>query len=131
MSDCIRLVGMSFYAFHGAIAAEQETGRMYEVDAELEVDLTKSSQTDSLPDTVDYSAVFTTIRNVVEQTQFKLVEALAGRIASVLLDKFPLQRVTLHVRKLTPPIAGHIRHIEVQMTRYRGNTTAMLDTTER
>lgn len=119
MSDQIRLVGLSFYGFHGAIAAEQETGRMYEVDCEMDADLSRACQSDRLSDTIDYAAVYMSIREIVEGTQYKLLEALAERIARILLDKFPITRVTLHVRKLTPPIAGHVKFVEVAITRSR------------
>ena len=31
MKDIIRLSGLSFYGYHGATAAEKETGRVFEV----------------------------------------------------------------------------------------------------
>ncbi|HVP07089.1 MAG TPA: dihydroneopterin aldolase [Candidatus Acidoferrum sp.] len=127
MKDVIRLVGMSFYGYHGLTAAEKETGRVFEVDAELETDLADAGHSDSISDTIDYATVYGLIRDTVEGTAFSLLEALAHELAVIILDKFPVYRVTLKVRKLHPPLAGQVRHIEVEVTRYQGDTSKLTD----
>ncbi len=121
MNDVIRLIGLSFYGYHGCGTAEKETGRVFEVDCEMATDLSGSGVSDDLADTVDYSQVYTTIKDVVEGRSRSLLEALATEIAGLLLDKFPIERVTLTVRKLHPPIVGHLKHVEVEITRRRGD----------
>ena len=119
MKDIIRLNGLSFYGYHGVTPAEKETGRMFEVDCEVAVDLAEAGHTDSLGDTIDYEKIYDTIRESAEDKAFSLLEGLAQEIAAKLLDNFPIYRVTLKVRKLNPPIAGHIKHIEVEITRHQ------------
>jgi dihydroneopterin aldolase len=121
MKDVIRLTGLSFYGYHGVSAAEKETGRAFEVDCELEADLAQAGFSDQLADTIDYTEVYATIRDIVEGKAFALLEGLAAYLATLLLDKFPVYRVTLKIRKLHPPIAGQIKHIEVEVTRYQGD----------
>lgn len=77
MKDYIRLVGLTFYGYHGVTAAEKETGRVFEVDCELEVDLAEAGQSDRLTDTIDYGEVYNLIKQTVEGTAFSLLEALA------------------------------------------------------
>lgn len=127
MKDIIRLSGMSFYGYHGVTAAEKETGRMFEVDCELEVDLAEAGQSDSLVDTVDYARVYDIVKAGLEETAFALLEGIASALAAKLLDSFPVYRVTLRVRKMAPPIAGQIRFIEVEVTRYQGDTAKLID----
>ena len=119
MTDVIRLVGLTFYGYHGVTAAEKETGRQFEVDCEIEADLAEAGHSDRLNDTIDYSAVYRLIRETVEGTAYSLLEALASQLAAIILDRFPAYRVTLKVRKLQPPLAGPVKHIEVQVTRYQ------------
>ncbi len=119
MKDIIRLAGMSFYGYHGVSRGEKETGRMFEVDCELEVDLSLPGESDSLKDTVDYTKIYALIKETLETKDFSLLEGIANELTVKLLDKFPIEGVTLKVRKLTPPIAGHIKHIEVEFTRYK------------
>ena len=119
MKDVIRLVGLSFYGYHGVTAAEKETGRQFEVDCEIEADLAEAGHTDLLRDTIDYSEVYRLIRETVEGTAYSLLEGLAGHLAANILDRFPAYRVTLKVRKLQPPLAGPVKYIEVQVSRYQ------------
>ncbi|MFQ5499983.1 MAG: dihydroneopterin aldolase, partial [Candidatus Zixiibacteriota bacterium] len=76
MKDLVRLHGMSFYGYHGVAAAEKETGRIFEVDCELEVDLSDAARSDRLSDTVDYAKVYEIIRETVEGKAFSLLEGL-------------------------------------------------------
>ena len=50
--DKIILNGCRFYGYHGAFAEEQTLGQIFVVDLELEVDLTRASQSDNLADMV-------------------------------------------------------------------------------
>jgi len=127
VADRIRLNGMSFYAYHGVSPAERETGRRFEVDCELEVDLAEPGRSDALGDTIDYAAVYEVVRETVEGQAYSLLEGLAGELARRLLDRFPVYGVSLRVRKMDPPIAGHIRNIEVEMTRDQGDTSKLLN----
>ncbi len=126
MKDIIRMAGMSFYGYHGVTAAEKETGRRYEVDCELEVDLSEPGHTDELVDTVDYSEVFALIKATVEGTAYALLEGLATSLATKVLDTFPVYRVTLRVRKMTPPIAGDIKYVEAEITRYQADVSKLM-----
>ena len=128
MKDITRLAGMSFYGYHGVTAAERETGRVFEVDCELEVDLADAGKSDRLTDTVDYSKAYAIVKEIVEGKAFSLLEGLAGEMTARLLEQLPVYRVTLRVRKLNPPLAGQIRHIEVELTRLQGDTSKLIDT---
>lgn len=121
MKDVIRLVGLSFYGYHGVSSAERETGRHFEVDCELEVDLADAGQSDSIRDTIDYGAAYRLIKETVEGEAYSLLEGLAARIAALLLDSFPVYRVTLKVRKMHPPLGGQARYVEIEVTRHQTN----------
>lgn len=124
--DVIRLTNMVFYGYHGVSAAEKETGRRFEVDCELETDLASPGASDQLQDTVDYVAVYETIKEVVEGKAFSLIERLAATLAERILEKFPVFRVTLRVRKKIPPIAGTIDHIEIEVTRRQPDASKII-----
>ena len=117
MTDVIRLCGLPFYGYHGVTAAEKETGRLFEIDCELRVDLSQAGASDRLADTVNYHRVYRTIKETVEGTAFSLLEGLANHLATIILDKFSVKQVTLKVRKMHPPIDGNVKYIEVEITR--------------
>jgi dihydroneopterin aldolase len=128
--DVIRLSGMVFYGYHGVTAAEKETGRRFEVDCELEADIAPPGRTDLLKDTVDYEAVYKKIKEIVEGRTFSLVESLAVHLADEILKEFPVFRVTLRVRKRTPPIPGNIDHIEIEVSRQQPDPSKILADTK-
>lgn len=127
MKDVIRLNGLSFYGYHGATAAEKETGRVFEVDCELEVDLAEAGRTDQLADTIDYRQAYDVIRETVEGRAYSLLEGLASHLAKKILDCFPVYRVTLRIRKMNPPIPGQIKFIEVELTRFQEDASKLID----
>lgn len=126
MKDVIRLGGMAFYGYHGVTAAEKETGRVFEIDCELEVDLAQAGSTDRLTDTVNYEKVYRVIKETVEGTAFSLLEGLATTLAQKILEMFPVYRITLRVRKMSPPIPGHVKYIEVELTRLQSDVAKLI-----
>ena len=131
MKDLIRLNKMQFYGYHGVSAAERETGRRFEVDCELEVDLAEAGHSDQLADTIDYARVYDIISRITQDKAFSLLEGLARELAEAILAEFPVYRVTLRVRKLHPPINGPIGSIEVELTRQQGDTSKLLNNSKR
>ena len=98
--DKIVLEGLEFHARHGVFEAETQFGARFIVDVELYLSLTGD---DDLSQTVDYSAVYELVRTVVTETRFRLIEALAQRLADALLGAQELaEAVVVRVTNLTP-----------------------------
>ena len=116
----VRLQRMTFYGFHGVSRAERETGRRYEVDCELIFDFSMAGTSDNLKDTINYTQVYDTIEEVLTADHIQLLETLATRIIDRLLDRFPVDRARVRVRKMIPPIPGNLDYIEVELDRERG-----------
>jgi dihydroneopterin aldolase len=105
MSDQILIRGLTFWGHHGVRDAEQAIGGRYRVDADLDVRLDAAAASDTLADTVSYSQVARTLHAVGVENRFRLLEALAGAMAQAVLDKFPVDAVTVRVMKAPPPVA--------------------------
>lgn len=105
---------MTFYGFHGVSKAERETGRRFEVDCELELDIASAAQSDRLKDTVNYTKVYDTVERIVQRDRYNLLESVASRIAAELAAHFRVRRVLVRVRKRIPPIPGNLDYIEVE-----------------
>jgi dihydroneopterin aldolase len=120
MADRIMLKGLQFYGYHGVPDAEQETGHRYEVDIEMEADVTAAAATDDVTQTVDYGAVAREVLMLGTSRQFRLLEALAGSIAEHLLaSQSRIRAVTVRAKKLLPPIPGVVEYAGVEVTRRR------------
>ena len=115
--DIIRLNNMIFYAHHGYYQAERELGQKFEVDLELECDVSKAIQSDSLPDTINYRDVFNRVNEIFGSYKFTLLESLADKIAHDILKNFPIYSVRLRVRKPQVPINGFLDNVEVEIYR--------------
>ena len=89
------------------------------MDVELALNLQPAGLSDDLGQTVDYSRVFETCRQIVESTRFNLVEALAEAIAHELLAGFPADEVTVRVRKPAVKLGGTLRAAGVEIRRRR------------
>lgn len=120
MMDKIRLEACRFYGYHGAFEEEQVLGQIFVVDLELSVDLMAASLSDCLEDTVHYGLVFETVRQIVEEKIFTLIERLAGAICQELFDQFlPIKAIKIAIKKENPPIAGHYQAVGIELERKR------------
>jgi len=118
MSDRIVLSSMVFHGRHGVLEVEQREAQPFEVDLELALDLQPAGLDDDLERTIDYAAAFEVVRQVVESTTYRLIEALAEAIAHEVLARFPAAReVTVRVRKPRAPIDGVLAWAGVEIVR--------------
>jgi 7,8-dihydroneopterin aldolase/epimerase/oxygenase len=95
----IRLEGLSVFGHHGARPFEKEAGQRLEVDLELEPLDNRAEDSDKLSDAVDYDQLNRTVRDVVENNSFHLLETLAARVAERILEGFPVRGVRVKIAK--------------------------------
>ncbi len=121
MTDRIRLNEMVFYGYHGVLPEEQALGQRFVVDVELVTALMAAGMSDDLRQTVNYAAVYATVRDIVTGPPRKLIEAVAEQIAAqILADHGAVERVRVRVRKPAVPIAGAVlgsAEVEIERTR--------------
>src|SRR5690242_3237839 len=107
MVDRIRLNDMVFYGYHGVLPEEQKLGQRFVVSVEMRLDLRAAGAADDLTKTVNYSAVYATVRDVMTGPPSQLLEAVVERIAADILREHPdLQGITVSIKKPEVPIAG-------------------------
>lgn len=82
MSDVIVVRGIRAEGRHGILAdGEREKPQPFFVDVELLRDLRPVAEMDDLGATADYIEIAKTVREVIEQESFELLEKLADAIA--------------------------------------------------
>ena len=74
---------------HGALPEEQDRAQPFEIDLDVEADLSVAGASDHLADTVDYGAVAAVVAAVVGGERFRLLERLAERVADEVADGRP------------------------------------------
>ena len=99
---------------------ERESGNRFEVDIDLQVDLSSAIVSDNLDDTVDLVRVFEIARRLVEGESCELIETVAARIADEIVMISRVQSVTVRLRKMSPPLSGAVQgHMEAEVIRVR------------
>jgi len=117
-NDRIEVRGLRVVGVHGALPEEQDRAQPFEVDVDVEADLSVAGASDHLPDTVDYATVAAVAAGVVTGERCRLLERLAERIASRVADVDPrIRAVTVTVRKLRPPVPVDLASAGVRITR--------------
>ncbi|RCK76480.1 MAG: Dihydroneopterin aldolase [Ignavibacteriae bacterium] len=119
-TDIIRIKNAVFYAYHGADIDEQKLGGKFEVDLEIHTNFKSAIASDRLKDTIDYEKVYSTLKNIVSEKRYFLLETLANRIADEILNRFiDINFLTVKVRKPHPPVKGVVDYVEIEVSRNR------------
>ncbi|RJX36732.1 dihydroneopterin aldolase [Paenibacillus pinisoli] len=118
--DRMIVKGMRFYGYHGVFAEENKLGQQFYVDLDLGIDLEQAAATDDLAYTVNYAELHALAKSIVEGPPFKLIEALAGHIASRVLEAYTMiNDVTVRVTKPHPPFDIHFDGVTIELARKR------------
>ena len=109
---------MEFYAFHGHYQEEQIVGNRFLVDLEMEADLSAPADSDMLKDAVNYQQAYQIIKNEMRRTKSNLLENIGKRILDALFEEMEgIEKATIRVRKLNPPMGGPIKSVGIKMSR--------------
>lgn len=111
----IHLSDMEFYAYHGCYKEEQLTGNWFLVDATLQTNTDKASETDNIQDTLNYQRAYELIKAEMS-IKAHLLEHLTKRIMDALFAAFPqLEYARVKVAKLNPPMGGKMKSVSVEL----------------
>ena len=120
VADRISLRGLRVVGTHGALPEERERAQPFEVDLDVEADLSLAGASDALTDTLDYSELASAAARVLSGEHADLLERLAQRIVDAVFGVAPAATaVTVTVRKLHPPVPHDLASAEVTITRRR------------
>jgi 7,8-dihydroneopterin aldolase/epimerase/oxygenase len=112
--DQIRISGISGFGFHGVYPEERRVGQRFLADLILYTDLSAPAKSDDVNDATDYSKVVPDVKRVLEGDPVNLIETLADRVVTEVLQNYPLvESVEVTIFKPEAPVeaavAVHIR----------------------
>jgi dihydroneopterin aldolase len=114
--DYIELNNMIFHAFHGIFPQERKVGNTFTVNLRIQTDLGKASLSDSPADTINYAAVFETVKHEM-LIPSNLLEHAAGRIVRRIKEQFPAAgTVEIRIAKHNPPVDGQVGEAVVALS---------------
>jgi dihydroneopterin aldolase len=115
----IVLHGIELHGYHGVLDDERREGQRFLVDLELDLADETAAATDAIEDAVDYRDVVATVIEVSDARAYHLLEAFATAIADTLLERFPLTRARVRVRKPEVALARPVDHAAIVVERRR------------
>ena len=116
--DKIEIRDLECYCHHGVLKEENVLGQKFLVSVSLYMDTRKAGKTDELSFSVNYADVTHFIDDTMKQTEFKLIEAVAEKIAREVLLKYkPLSAVEVNIKKPWAPILLPLDTVSVTIKR--------------
>ena len=110
----IYLKNIRLYSYHGCMDEEEKIGGDYVVNLKVKTDLSTSSKSDILADTVDYVSLHSIVKQEMAQRS-KLLETVADRIINrVIKEHQAVVKVSVKVAKKNPPIGGNVEEVAVK-----------------
>jgi dihydroneopterin aldolase len=100
--DTVSIRDLSVSAVIGVYDWEREIEQTLVFDIDMAADVARAAATDAIEDALDYSAVAGTVRAVVTEGKFQLIETAAERVAARLLADYRLGWVRVSVVKPLP-----------------------------
>ena len=113
--DSIFIEGLELSTIIGCYSHEKLAPQRIVVDLQLAWDVRKAAREDTLEDTLDYDKVCARLATLVQEQQFELVESLAEKIASVLMDEFSVKGLRLRLGK--PDIIENVHSVGIVIAR--------------
>jgi dihydroneopterin aldolase len=115
----IKVENIKLYAFHGCLNEEALIGSDYRIDVTVTADLSKSSQTDDLNDTVDYVLLNKIVKEEMA-IRSKLLEEVGQRILDrIFKESYLVTKAIVSVSKLNPPIGGNVEKVTILLSKER------------
>ena len=111
----VEIRDLRVFGRHGVHEEERERGQDFVFDVELEVG--ERGTSDRLEDAVDYVEVARAVREVSDERQYALLEALASAVADELERRFAPERLRVRVRKPEVRPAGLEGTVAATVTR--------------
>ena len=115
--DSVKVTDLRVSTRVGVTDEERATPQNVFVSVEVFRDLLDASSNDELQSTVDYGTLVPEIAKLVEQSEHRLLERLAGEVAAH-IERFPgVTGVTVEIAKESPPLAEEVGRVSVRIER--------------
>ncbi len=99
MEGIIKIEDYKIHCIIGSHAYEREVEQEISLDIEMGLDITECVQTDSITDTIDYTAVVAVCSDLAKNRRYHLLETFAFEAIHALKDAFSPLWIKVKVRK--------------------------------
>ncbi len=117
-ADEIFIQNLIVHTIIGVLPEERINPQPVELDIAFKTNIVQAAYSETLTDTLDYSAIATGLSGYVQSTSFQLIETLAQAIVSWLWRFSPaINEVTLELRK--PMAVQQAKSVGLRISRHR------------
>jgi dihydroneopterin aldolase len=99
LTDTIFLRDLRVETVIGIWDWERKIRQTVSIDLELAADIREAAATDNIDDALNYKAIAKRVQQFVGESNFQLVETLAEKVATLILDEFPVPSVQVRINK--------------------------------
>lgn len=117
--DRLTLTGLRAFGHHGVFEHERVDGQEFVIDVTVWLDSRTVAANDDLSKTVNYGELAELIVREVENDPVDLIETLAERIASLVLEQPRASAVGVTLHKPSAPITVPFDDVSISITRER------------
>lgn len=116
----LNLNQMEFMACHGVLPEEKTTPQKFIVDISIETDqIIEAARMDHIDYALNYVNVYEWVWHVMMNEQYDLIETLAMKISTGLVNKYEsVVSIDTKVTKVNPPIEGFTGTISCEYTAF-------------
>ena len=108
----ITVEGIRVFGYHGHLPEEAVLGGQFIVNVWVEADTDEVEKTDNINDTVDYVKIIAIVKEQMA-VRSNMIEHPTRRIVDAILPLNKVQKVTVEVEKIQPPIDATFDKISV------------------
>ncbi len=120
----IDIYNLKVTACHGVLLEEKINRQPFYFDVSMKYDFTAAAKDDDLNLTLNYDEIMHSISDFCKDNTFNLIETLCHRTATMLMRKYPIDSVSITVKKPQAPVSLPFDNVSVTTNLTR--TTALL-----
>jgi 7,8-dihydroneopterin aldolase/epimerase/oxygenase len=109
------LAGVRIYPRIGTTPEERSNPQECEVDLTIWCNFEAAAATDSIDNSIDYCRILEEVQGIARAREYALVETLGYGISRTILQKFPVNRVNVKLRKQPAVLLDQIEFIEIEV----------------
>ena len=99
MNDIVYIKGLQTETVIGVYDWERNIRQTVVLDLEMAADVARGGASDDVADALDYAAVSERVLEYVHASHYKLIETLAERVASLVMQEFDVSWLRLRLEK--------------------------------
>lgn len=117
----ITIKSAKFFCSIGITPEERKKKQEIMIDVELFLNTKKTAKpfflSDDIKHTINYSEVHNSLKNIAENKEYNLIEALAENIAKEILNKFKIDKILVSVKKPKALANRNVEYVAVEIIR--------------